>query len=110
MINKINQSIRLMELNYPLISILKHSQSQREMETCVNDFIAKIKKQRRLLAKKYHPDICNNGEEMMKSINAAHDFLTKLKINFTPQRPQTVFYYTYSTYAYDTTTTSTGYF
>jgi len=109
MINKINQSIRLMELNYPLISILKHSRSKKEVDTCVNDFIAKVKKQRRFLAKKYHPDICNNGEEMMKSINAAYDFLTTLKINFTPPRPQTVFYYTYSTYAYDTTT-STGYF
>jgi hypothetical protein len=106
MINKINQSIKLMGLNYPLISIIKHSQSKQEAEMCINDFIAKVKKQRRFLAKKYHPDICNDGEEIMKSINAAYDFLTKLKVQ---TRPQTVFYYTYTTYSYDTTT-STGYF
>jgi len=90
----INKAMQIMELQYPLISILKSSRSQKEVNAYMLDFKDRIKKQRRLLVKKYHPDINGNGEETMKIINAAYDFLNKINIKFMPpQRPQFSFYY-----------------
>ena len=105
----INKAIKTMELNYPLISILKCARSQKEAEKVVDELKNIVKKQRKLLAKKYHPDICNVEDETMKLINAACDFLTKLNMTFTLPQPQVVHYYTYTT-ASSCTTSSTGYF
>ena len=103
----INKAIRTMELNYPFVSILKNARSQKKAEKVVDEFKNIVKKQKKLLAKKYHPDVCNTGDETMKLINAACDLLIKLNITFTPPRPQVVRYYTY---AYSDTASSTGYF
>jgi len=59
----------------------------------LNTFKDKIKKQRKILARKYHPDICKdeNSLNKMKSINEAADFLEKLNIQQRQMMPRPVF-------------------
>jgi hypothetical protein len=64
-----------------------HHMPPNVMQAYLNDFKETIKKQRKSLAKQYHPDVCtdDNSLEKMKMINEAADFLEKqLDIN---QRP-----------------------
>ena len=70
-----------------------------------------VKKQRRYLAKKYHPDMTAGNEDRMKQINNVVDNLLKSRINIQqPVRP-TVYQYTYvyTGAGYNQTTTSTYY-
>jgi len=60
----------------------------------LNTFKDKIKKQRKILARKYHPDICKDESSLtkMKSINEAADFLEKLNMQPRPMMiPRPVF-------------------
>ena len=68
-----------------------------------------VKKQRRVLSKKYHPDVCADGEEKMKEINNLIDTVMKMKVNIQSPQPVMYRYYTYNTYnSYATSSTSTG--
>lgn len=64
----------------------------------LNTFKKLIKKQHRVLVKKYHPDLPKNGEKeemRMKQINAMIDLVMQLKIQVM-RRPQPIVrYYTF---------------
>jgi hypothetical protein len=73
----------------------------------LDEFKDRLKKQRKILAKKYHPDLNKNADsDHMSKVNNAYDMLMQLKV----QRPQPVqvvrFYTSGSTYTYNTTSTT----
>jgi hypothetical protein len=67
-------------------------------------FKEKVKKQRKILAKKYHPDKFPT-QHIMQNVNAICDLLLKLQIRPRPQ-PVVVRYYSYT---YTNVSTSTTY-
>ena len=58
----------------------------------------KVKKQRRLLSRKYHPDINPKGEEIMKLINRLCDDFLGMKLMFPQPQPTVQYYHTYTYY------------
>lgn len=90
----------------PLLDQLKRN--AQEAQPYLTKFKMIVRKQRRHLAKKYHPDITKDGGEHMKKINNLIDVLLASKIIV--NRPQVVVYryYTYGAPSYNDTTTVTG--
>lgn len=83
----IEEVCRILEL--PVTSwTLEHYMDREEAEKCVQDFKDLVKKQRKTLAKKYHPDMPTGDELRMKEINDMVDVVNKLVITKIPQRPQ----------------------
>jgi len=83
-----------------------------EMKRRLGEYRDILKKARRKLAMKYHPDRTGNDEKI-KEINDAYDFLMSAfhERNIRVQRPvpvsKVVFYYSSAAYS-NSTTTSTG--
>ena len=71
-----------------------------------------VKKQRRYLAKKYHPDMTTGNEDKMKQINNVVDWVLKSRINIVkPVQP--VYHYEFRFhygYSGGGTTTATNYY
>lgn len=82
MYKQINSAIALLELSYPLLSVLKQARSREAVLNIEKEFKGLVRKQKKTLAKKYHPDYYKGGDEKMKLINAGVDFLLGLKIEF----------------------------
>ena len=61
--------------------------AQRRLE----DFKVEVLKKRRLLAKKYHPDISPENIEKMKEINALVDFVRSIRIERQRPVPMNIF-------------------
>ncbi len=73
----------LQQLEIPQESFSPPQQSPPHVITAyLNDFKDTVKKQRKILAKKYHPDVCSdeNSLDKMKTINESADFLEKINI------------------------------
>ncbi len=102
MITKIKQATKFLGITYPIISIVKHVQSQAEANETLKYFKDIVKKQRKILAMKYHPDVCDDKEKM-KMINAPCDFLLLLNFNYQPQVVRQYVYYYSETTHYGTT-------
>lgn len=49
-----------------------------------------VRKQRRLLTKKHHPDLMGGDSELMKNINAATDLLLKIEIQQPKPQPRVI--------------------
>ena len=77
----------------PLINILNSNPSVAQ--PFLTKFKLLIRKQRRILAKKYHPDIYKDGDNRMKRINNIIDMLLKSRIML----PQPVVIRTYHFHA-----------
>lgn len=78
-----NIQMALQQLEIPQESFRPPQQSPPHVMTAyLNDFKDTVKKQRKILAKKYHPDICSdeNSLDKMKIINESADFLEKLNV------------------------------
>ncbi len=72
--------------------------SAAHAEELLDKFKEHVKKQRRILAKKYHPDVSKDPEEgleRLKEINAMVEFVMRLRVNIQP-RPVCVRYTHYS--------------
>ena len=70
---------------------LKKQTKKEEAKKALQDFKDLVKKQWRVLAKKYHPDLPSSGKyelAKMKDTNACIDLIMKLEIIKIPQRPQ----------------------
>lgn len=78
-----NISIALAQLEIPTeeFNPPQHCPLQT-MVAYLNEFKDRVKKQRKLLARKYHPDICKDENSLykMKCINEAADFLEKINV------------------------------
>ena len=95
------EALKLLEL--PLDSF----KSIKDAKTLEN-FKDKIRKQRKILAKKYHPDRFAN-QETMNEINAVCDLLLDLRIKMPQQRTRIIIRsYVYSSSS--TTSTTGGYY
>ena len=95
-----------MEIN--LINNIQNSTNYDIAVKRLSDFKDKLKKQRKLLAKKYHPDLNKTVDpNHMGKINDAYDILMKMDIQ-KPQPVQVVRFYTNAIYTYAGSTTTTG--
>ncbi|MCP4366784.1 MAG: hypothetical protein GY797_01530 [Deltaproteobacteria bacterium] len=54
----------------------------------VEEFKVMVKKQRKVLAKKYHPDKTGGDDTRIKQVNNMVDIVDKLEITKIPRRPQ----------------------
>lgn len=114
----INVALKAIEMDYHLVHVLDECTSQKQVNSIMIPLKERIKERRRVLAKKYHPDVNNGGGEKMKRINEACDFLLKLKVNWKPRPPQAfhgpVFYFHFNSrggiWSPNETTTTTSYF
>jgi len=110
--SKINNALMLVELNYPILNFLRQAKSQSEVDGMLTAFKDRVKKQRRILARKYHPDICQDPGNRMKTVNEMCDFLLNLKGKFNPPPPVqsfTIRFYSSGFNTYDSTSASTFY-
>ena len=99
-----NEALELLELPPNLLQLIRNEEDLENLKI-------KVSQQRKVLAKKYHPDRFPRHAEMMKTINAICDFFQKLKIQ---RRSQPVFVrYNVRVYTNSATTsgtTSTSYY
>lgn len=107
---RINNALILVELDYPILSFLRQAKSQSEVDGMLAAFKDRVKKQRRILARKYHPDICQDPGNRMKTVNEMCDFLLNLKGRFNPPPPPVRFTmrFYYSHYSSSGTSNSTN--
>ena len=87
------QVLHILEMDHPIIGQLNGCRSYKQGVEYIEQFKKDVLKQRRLLAKKYHPDI-SNSEEKMKQINNIVDFVKCLRV--VKPAPQPVFVYSFS--------------
>jgi archaellum component FlaC len=65
--------------------MFKNIKDYRTLQNNVDEFKERLKKQRKILAKKYHPDINPYGSKDLKEINAILDALETIKIRQQPR-------------------------
>jgi hypothetical protein len=102
--NQLRNAQRILEISFPLLSLVKQARSFEEIEQHVLVFKRKAKYQRRRLALAHHPDK-GGDEKKMQMINHAYDLIKALKVGRRPA-PVQVYTYYYS-YGYTTASSST---
>ena len=100
----IQEVIRILELPNNTFDFLQERLSYNEMVNKVNELKDIVSKQKKLLSKKYHPDVFKGGHEKMAEINNIIDLLNKLKV--IEQRPQVQ--RIHITYNYNSATSTGG--
>ena len=81
----IEEVCRVLEL--PIDSwTLEGNSGKEKAEKSLQDFKDLVKKQKRTLAKKYHPDKTGGDDTKIKEINSMIDLIMKLEITKIPQR------------------------
>ena len=85
----INQALDILELAHSTFDVMSAPNPNLAAKK-LNDFKDLVKKQRKLLTKKYHPDLPDGNQEKMKLINNVVDELLKIQIRI--QRPVQVVY------------------
>jgi len=98
------QVLHILEMDHPIIGQLNRCRNYEQGVDYIERFKKDVLQQRRLLAKKYHPDL-GNGDEKMKQINDIVDFVKRLRV-FKPT-PQPVYqYFSFSMSAGGTSSTN----
>jgi len=98
--------LNIIELPPSALAVLNTPSSFDKVKHDIMLFKERVKDQRRVLAKKHHPDIGGDIDKM-KEINDACDLLLKLRIE--PIRPPTVIrMYSSAATGYNSTTTASG--
>lgn len=101
---ELQETIDVLELPSSALDFLNKQHDLDEMGKGLEKFKGLASRQRKALAKKHHPDVCEGDGERMKAINDAADFVTGLRIKHVRMRP--VFqYWGFST---QTSTTSSS--
>ena len=98
-----------LELPHSIVDFVPGHASLQQAVSRLDTFKGKIRKQKRLLSKKYHPDVGECNLAKMKEINSIVDALLKLRIE--PPRPQNViikFHQHGSVFTAGATTTATN--
>lgn len=91
---------------------LNERMSKEQAEKALQDFKDLVKKQWRILAKKYHPDLPSSGDyelNRMKEVNATIDLIMKLKITQMKPKPPIMKFHFHSSggFSGNNTTSST---
>ena len=110
----IENALTILELPTTLFLSVTHAGSPQKAKEELESFKNTIKKQKKILAKKYHPDVYSGSEDRIKQINNIIDHIDKLTIIVSrPPRPRVVFHQVFTNYNNNTTTTfysdSSGY-
>lgn len=101
----IHELLLKLEMNTNL-NILEGATNFQEASKKFNEFKELVRKQRKVLAKKYHPDVCLDDGDRLKELNCLIDQV--LKMDLQPPRPRpTVVYYSMNN-GYATTSTATS--
>ena len=100
------QILSVLEMDHPLIKQLRECGTYEQCVKYIEQFKKDVLKQRRLLSKKYHPDL-GNGEDKMKQINNVVDFVKCLRV--VKPAPQPVYrYFSFSMSTGGTTSTTSS--
>lgn len=102
----LNDLLEIVEMKGSLNELLTGRCSMEQGKKILSKFKEDLKKQRKDLARRYHPDMSGGSVEKMQMINDAVDNLMKLEIQ--PQPVQRVVYYQYNPYGATTSTTFTS--
>ena len=89
---------------------LMNAKSFEEAKMILVNFKALVKKQHRILVKKYHPDLPANGEkeeDKIKQINAMIDVVKGIKLHQAPPQPQMIKIRVFRTNTFTGTSNST---
>jgi len=89
---KLPELLKILEIPETSCKLLYNQGKGLSFETAslyLQELQKQVLKQRKILAKKYHPDIRNKleGENKLKEINAAVDQIQKLRIDKTISKP-----------------------
>ena len=104
------QVLHILEMDHPIIGQLNGCRNYEQGVEYIEQFKKDVLKQRRLLSKKYHPDL-GNGEEKMKQINNVVDFVKCLQVvKPAPQPVLQYFSFSMSTGGTSTTNSYTTYY
>lgn len=76
--------------------IVEKSMSSEQAKVALGEFKDIVKNQRKVLAKKYHPDMPRGDELKMKVINDMVDIVMKLEITVLKPKPQKIKFHFYS--------------
>jgi hypothetical protein len=104
---RIEDALKILELPTTLFLPVTHANSPQKAQEELESFKNIIKKQKKVLAKKYHPDVYDGDEERIKQINNIIDFINVMRIVVRP--PPTIIYHHVFTSNYNSATTSTFY-
>jgi len=105
---RIEDALKILELPTTLFLSIIHAGSPQKAKDELENFKNIIKKQKKILAKKYHPDVYDGDEDRIKQINNVIDFILTLRIIVQP-KPVQVYHNVFTGYYNDSTTTSTNY-
>ena len=105
----IKNALTILELPTNLFLSVTHAGSQQRAKEELENFKNTIKKQKKILAKKYHPDVYSGSEDRIKQINNIIDFIETMDIIVRPPRPRVVFHHVFTGSYNDATTTSAFY-
>jgi len=99
----------IMEMEINLVNNIQKCNDFNKATKLLDEFKESVKKQRKALAKKYHPDLNKSADpDHMGKVNNACDLLMQLKVQ-KPQPIQVVRFYTHgATYSTTTTTSTSG--
>jgi len=104
------QVLQILEFDYPIIHQLRECRSLEQGVECLDRFKEAVFKQRRLLVKKYHPDLGNGGEDKMKQINDVVDFVKSMRVYKPSPPPVFVYSFSFGTSTGSTTDSTTFYY
>ena len=102
----INECLDILEMDYSTFDIIPNQTPYNEAVQKLEVFKQKVKKQRKILAKKYHPDVKNGSNEKMQLINRIVDSVMVLQIQI-PRPRRVVFEFSFHGYGTTATTAST---
>ena len=106
---RIEDALKILELPTTLFLSVTHAGSPQRAKEELENFKNTIKKQKRILAKKYHPDVYSGSEDRIKQINNIIDFIETMNIIVRPPRPRVVFHQVFTGSYNNATTTSAFY-
>ena len=109
---QIEEALVILELSMDEVKPFMFARLEGDMKEAKVEFVKfkeRVKKQRRLLAKKWHPDVCGEDTKM-KLINKVADAFMAATIDIVNPQPMTVRVYTYTFEGggYDGGTTTSG--
>lgn len=90
-----------------IMTSLKNGRN-KEAQELLAELKVKARKQRRVLAKKYHPDVTGGSDEKIKRINHVVDLILKSRIILPKPRPDVVMFRYASGMSYTTGTTTSS--
>ena len=105
----IENALTILELPTNLFLSVTHAGSPQKAKEELESFKNTIKKQKKILAKKYHPDVYSGSEDRIKQINNIIDFIETINIIVRPPRPRVIFHQVFTDSYNDATTTSAFY-